>query len=232
MVSRNRSELSVNIRDFFSRRSVVNIDNIPVQPFSSPLVFRTQMTVREFRTELRTNPVLAAAASCLSGDRAPGGEPGDSALREVARRRDMVNSKARQDGATDNHGGEGDDSLDTITWRDFVRVFIPLGTMERDEDENGMTGGGEVGNKESTTAWPAGQQSGDRVAMETDSDELELLRVAYLTKVSDSHARGSGGVLSLAELRAASAELDGEEPPEEPVRNVFGVRKCSSIGLS
>lgn len=59
-------------------------------------------------------------------------------------------------------------------------------------------------------------------------EDLQMLRVAYsMTAVGagrgDEEGFGAGVVVSLAELRAASAALDGEEPPEEPVRKALKV---------
>lgn len=93
----------------------------------------------------------------------------------------------------------------TITWPEFVGAFVPLGQWEWGDEEN---------------------QGGNLV----DNDELQLLRVAFaMTAAGASRRRGEGAnagqVVSLAELRAASAALDGEEPPEGPVLKALGVSK-------
>ncbi|CAM9744831.1 unnamed protein product [Scytosiphon promiscuus] len=60
-----------------------------------------------------------------------------------------------------------------------------------------------------------------------DKQDLQLLKVAFAITVGVGHSGekgfGAGAMVSLAELRAASAALDGEEPPEEPVRQALGI---------
>ena len=52
--------------------------------------------------------------------------------------------------------------------------------------------------------------------------ELQLLRVAFATVAAGRDF--DDGTVSLTELRAASTQLDGMEPPEEPVRKALQVK--------
>lgn len=131
-------------------------------------------------------------------------------------------------------------SQSAFTWPEFVSVFLPLGKWEADElegsTEEGGRGSKEVGGRrgnEGGSGRDKGEEGrGDReeeggvplplvgVADGLGEGELQLLRVAFATVAG----RGfDDGTVSLTELRAASAELDGEEPPEEPVRKALQV---------
>lgn len=117
-----------------------------------------------------------------------------------------------------------------ITWPEFVSLFISLGQWE---PENWDGGGKEGHRRGKDGGGRGGEEDGTREGKEKEykeltplvgvtkglgEGELQLLRVAFATVAG----RGiDDGTVSLTELRAASAELDGEEPPEEPVRKAL-----------
>jgi len=114
-----------------------------------------------------------------------------------------------------------------ISWPEFVGAFLPLGQWVPAEDS--------TDHKEQRRRGEAARQGeggtgrgkrGDGGLV--DRDEMQLLRVAFAV-VAAGASLGDGGevdaraMVSLAELRAASALLDGEEPPEGPIRKALEV---------
>lgn len=161
---------------------------------------------------MRANPVLAASLG-PSGDE----EPGDRALRIIHHHRRTAATEASDSKTGDRHENESRDSTDkesssSITWPEFVGAFVPLALLGGKTEAKGK--GGE-GGQERASSVDAFDEAG------VGEEDLELLRVAFAMV----YAGGSGGdaAMSLSELRQASAELDGEEPPEEPARQALGV---------
>ena len=183
------------------------------------------------------------------GDSEPsgiGGGPGARALREILRRRQRRHSDRRSsssageqlpDNAKDilekrrQQRQQQQTAIATISWPEFVDAFIPLGQWEWDDavdaelQQENLTGSRAAANQEQGRREAGEEQAGEGGIV--GGDEVQLLRVAFAaTAVGSSRSGGEAGVgpvVSLAELRAASALLDGEEPPEEPVRKALGV---------
>lgn len=118
----------------------------------------------------------------------------------------------------------------TISWPEFVEAFIPLGQWGWDagvdaEPQQGKWVNGGAANQDQGKQEAGEEQTGG--AGLVDEDEMPLLRVAFAAiavgATRNGGRAGDGEVVSMAELRAASALLDGEEPPEEPVRKALGV---------
>lgn len=163
---------------------------------------------------MQNNPLLAAALLPPNGDETPGEAPGGRVVREIRRRRRAARCSDDKQDRTENIKGRDEERPSSISWPEFVGVFVPLGKWG---PEGGQTSGEEAERRSSSRA----QEE------KLDGEELQLLRVAFAMVV----ARGcEDGTVSLAELRAASAELDGEEPPEEPVRKALTVRDAHSKG--
>ena len=175
-----------------------------------------QITEREFREELQNNPVLSAALAPPLGDGTLGEEAGEHALREIYRRwgaRCSDDEKRRTPGVGPSDGKE---SSSTITWPEFVSVFIPLGQWEAEYWE----GGKEMEEEGRVPSSLMGVVGG------LGEGELQLLRVAFATVTG----RGfEDGTVSLTELRVASAQLDGVETLEEPVRKALQVKGRSVL---
>ncbi|CBJ33221.1 calmodulin-like myosin-light chain [Ectocarpus siliculosus] len=135
------------------------------------------------------------------------------------------------------HGGET-----AITWPEFVGAFIPLGRLafeggahveqeEEDQEQGQGVAAGEESNRGSGRGSPllltrrrcgnnGTTTSGEGLV---DEDEMQLLRVAFASTAGCGGERiGAKVVVSLAELRAASSALDGEDPPEGAVRKALG----------
>lgn len=102
--------------------------------------------------------------------------------------------------ALSHAAGEGE----LMTWTEFVGVFVPLGSMENAKKT--------ATEETEVDSWRAG----------LNDEELELLTVAFATV-----DHGCDGRVSLAELRAACAELDEEEPPDALVYSAIGVRSVA-----
>lgn len=208
-----------------------------------------QISAADFRAELLHNPILAASLALPNGGDSdlPGvkGGPGARAVREILRRshrrhRDRCRSsndgeELPDNGKEEEHEKQQRTAKTTISWPEFVDAFIPLGQWGWDdavdaEAQRGKWMGGEAANhdQESQEAAAEEQTGGGGLV---GKDELQLLRVAFAaTAVGASTSGGgadAGAVVSLAELRAASALLDGEEPPEEPVREALGVNTAT-----
>lgn len=129
------------------------------------------------------------------------------------------------------HAGET-----AITWPEFVGAFIPLGRLafeggahveqeEEDQEQGRGEAAGEECNRRSGRGSPllltGTTTSGEGLV---DEEEMQLLRVAFATTAGRGGERvGAEVVVSLVELRAASAALDGEDPPEGAVRKALGV---------
>lgn len=181
-----------------------------------------KITEQEFHAELRSNPMLAAGLSCNYGGQAAEGELGDRALREMDHRRRGARSHTQSRNDVQKADCQAAANLpEMITWPEFVGAFLPMAQWERGEGaaRHGSKGGGKNGEFSSGHGgWEAG------LLPDVDDDEIELLRVAFAVRTSGVRRRGEPGVATLAELRAASAELDGEEPLEEPIRKAIKVR--------
>lgn len=193
-----------------TRLGVLNITHHPLDHLPPEAV---QMSDREFLKELRANPALAASLG-PSGDE----EPGDRALRIIHHRRRTAASEASDRRTGDRQECESRDSTDkdsssNITWPEFVGAFVPLAIFGGKTEAKGK--GGEGGQERASSSSDTFDEAG------VGEEDLELLRVAFAMVC----VGGSGGdaAVSLSELRQASAELDGEEPPEEPVRRALGV---------
>lgn len=163
------------------------------------------------------NPVLAASLG-PSGDE----EPGDRALRIIDHHRRTTAREAIDSNSGDRKENESLDSTTdersspkNITWPEFVGAFIPLA---RTAEGKAWAKGKQQG-EEGTQG--RASSSGTFEAAGVGEEDLELLRVAFA--ITNCGGSGSDGAVSLSELRQASAELDGEEPPEEPVRRALGV---------
>ena len=119
----------------------------------------------------------------------------------------------------------------TISWTEFVGAFLPLGRWVPAEDsaeQGDHWRGTEKGKNGHRVRGGVGKQTGEGGLV--DKDEMQLLRVAFaLAAVGTSRGPGgeadAGALVSLAELRAASALLDGEEPPEGPIRKALEVKR-------
>lgn len=240
-----------------------------------------QITSREFREELRNNPVLATAVPPSTGHHSSVEDAGMHALRNfhhpqnasdlsIERTRDSNkprpfnefehSDKLRRDSRGRGRGEprngchdsiaydvEGCQSTPEISWREFVSIFLPLGGEPRVPTEGRMArtprkvGNSPTGKtkKTPTSSLPqAGtEQPNDKEYLSLgleDGQEFEMLWVAFamVASTGDTQAGHSSGrtiddlgSVSLLELRVASAELDGEEPPEGPVRIALTVRR-------
>lgn len=203
-----------------------------------------QISAADFKAELVHNPTLAASLTLPNGGDSdpPGveGGPGIRALKELLRRR----HRRHGDGRSSNSDVEEslDDSRDgnraklqqqtattTISWPEFVDAFIPLGEWGWDGAENAEPQQKNAMGDGAAMQDPQKQGAGEEKAGEggmIEQDEMQLLRVAFAATAIGAKRAGGGNqgeVVSLAELRAASALLDGEEPPEEPVRKALEV---------
>lgn len=185
----------------------------------------------EFCAELDTNPVLAAAMGPDS-DEGRDNDPEERVLMLLRQRGDgrhqlSMGASGSSESSSKNEPGRNvnlaikDDDDPWLTWADFVGVFLPLGKSTAknvDDDEGGCVGGGgemaEVDTKR--LSWQPG----------LGNEELELLRVAFAMV-----DHGCDGRVSLAALREACAELDGEEPAEGPVRSALEVSFCNTALL-
>lgn len=213
-------------------RSDVDIKSIITRSaelrFSTFTAFFVHMkiTEEEFRAELRSNPMLAAGLSCNYGGQPAEEEPGDRALQEIGHRRRGARTYTQsRNKAQDADCHAAANPPEMITWPEFVGAFLPLAQWERDEGalRHRSKGGGGNGDFPSGHGrWEAG------LLPDVDDDEIELLRVAFAVRTSGVRGRGESGMATLAELRAASAELDGEEPLEEPIRKAMKVRQYAS----
>lgn len=136
-----------------------------------------------------------------------------------------------------------------ITWPEFVGAFIPLGRLAfeggahvEQEEEDQEQGRGVAAGEESNRGSGRGSlllltrrgcgNNGTTTSGEglVDEDEMQLLRVAFATTAGRGGGRiGVEVVVSLAELRAASSALDGEDPPEGAVRKALGVSNQYSL---
>lgn len=210
----------VDIKSIITRRAELRFST------SAALFVHMKITEEEFRSELRSNPILAAGLSCNYGGQLAEGEPGDRALQEIDYRRRGARShtQSRSDAqGADCHAAANPPEM--ITWPEFVGAFLPLAQWEWGEGalRHRSEGGGGNGDFSSGHGrWEAG------LLPDVDDDEIELLRVAFAVRTSGVRGRDEPGVATLAELRAASAELDGEEPLEEPIRKAIKVRQYAS----
>lgn len=177
--------------------------------FELPFVC-AQITKYDFCNELQRNPVLAAALPPPYGDDALEEELGEHVLRDILRRRRTPQSNEHKKTHEEDIETRDDDNdrASIISWPEFAGVFLPLAQYK---DTRGET------NLEE-------KERGSSLWAKVEEEELQLLRVAFAAVVSG----GCGDrLVSLAELRMASAGLDGEEPPEEPVRTALEVRNVS-----
>lgn len=212
-----------------------------------------QISAADFRTELLNNPILAASLALPNGGdsepRGVEGGPGARALREMLGRRHRRHcSRHRSRNAGEELPDNGEEKYEkqqqhsamaTISWPEFVDAFIPLGQWGWDdavdaEPQQATLIDGGVANQDQGRR-EAGEEHTQEEGI-VGEDEMQLLRVAFAaTAVGASRngeEAGAGAVVSLAELRAASALLDGVEPPEEPVRQALGVNSGTVLSHS
>eukprot|EP00903_Cladosiphon_okamuranus_P006300 g6178.t1 len=207
-----------------------------------------EISAVDFRTELLNNPILAASLTLPNGGDSEShgvqGDPGARALSEIlgrrhrrhcGRRRSRKAGEELPDNGQEKHGKQQhqhqhQSAIATISWPEFVDAFIPLGEWDWDvavgaEPQRATLMGGGATNQDQGRR-EAGEEH-TREGVIVGEDEVQLLRVAFAATTvgascSDGEA-GAGAVVSIAELRAASALLDGVEPPEELVRKALGV---------
>lgn len=179
---------------------------------TNPAVRETQITASELHAALEEDPVLAAAMGprgYLGGE----GELEARLSRAIRRRRGGASPTAGASIAGASEGAprltpsaSGASRTASLRWAEFLALFVPTGPLPAIDRAGVAAGGGTGAVRE---RWEA---SG------LDWEELEDLGAAFAT--ADV---GLDGRLSLSQLRALCAELDGEEPPEDAAREALEV---------
>ena len=146
-------------------------------------------------------------------------------MREIHHRRRRCSAlggvQSRDDGAKEAGRQVEADSLETITWPEFVGAFLPLKSWEEGKRAARHRDKTKDEPEQCSPADDCGWDNG--LLPDADDEEMELIQLAFAVRASGVQGRSGGVTATLTELRAASAELDGVVPPEEPIRKALRV---------